>query len=872
MLTKGDILQNRYRIDGLLGQGGMGAVYRAWDLRLSIPLAVKEMSAQPGLDTDTLDDLRSQFQQEATVLARLNHPNLVGVTDYFQEGRNVYLVMKFVAGESLAELIRREGAVPEAQVRTWAAQLLDALAYCHRQGVIHRDIKPQNIIVEPDGDAILVDFGLVKLWDPDDPGTRTVVRGIGTPQYAPPEQYEVAAGHTEPSSDLYSLGATMYHALTGQAPPTATMRVVEPEAFRPISTLAPQVSQRTIDAIEGAMGLARTQRWSTAVEMAGELGVDTRESRTEALGSRTEVMSAGGLTEHMGGVFPSSAKQAPVGDTSGKRKGRVPIWIALAGVVVLGLLAVGTVAALEVTGVVNLGLASRFRPAATLDPANKPTKNAPSLTDTPEVTETALPTETPAPTETPQPSVTPTPTVRATQRPRPTSTRIDIALPTETPTPTPSATTESTGTPAATDTPSPTATTGPTATATASPEPSSGPTGALVDFETFGTWRRGDQPHGDLTQTSTQVKAGSYAAQLDYNFPASDDDFVVFSQSRSLGGTPNSFAIWVYGDGSRHFLNLWVQDAQGEIWSVGMGRVGGAGWQQLTGQLAPGLKWPSGRISGPDNGKVDYPVSFNAVVLDRPGAGPQSGRIYLDEITAWTGTVVAPTAQPASEASPPPTDEATEPAEGVGQILFTVQSSDGTFLYSTDPSWSQMTEVGRADYNSATCVAPGGTVSTLAGQSFNVVTGGTRCNLTERTDACTSPDSNYQLITNFMEGWIYAVLLKNTQDGSETFIYQGKLNTSAGVQWDSGSRYVAFGIGSGIHVVSASSGQFWQAFGGYDEGWTPTFTPDGNSFLYLKPSGGQGNSDVFIVSAEGGAERNLTNAPATPKLCPRWRR
>ncbi|MCK4299253.1 MAG: serine/threonine protein kinase, partial [Planctomycetes bacterium] len=138
-LTTGQVLQNRYRVVSLLGEGGMGAVYRAWDTRLNVPTALKEMIPQPGIDPRTLAQLRQQFRQEAQILARLNHPHLVRVGDFFEEGGNTYLVMDFVAGEGLAELIEREGAQPEKQVVAWAGQLLDALAYCHSQGVIHRD-------------------------------------------------------------------------------------------------------------------------------------------------------------------------------------------------------------------------------------------------------------------------------------------------------------------------------------------------------------------------------------------------------------------------------------------------------------------------------------------------------------------------------------------------------------------------------------------------------------------------------------------------------------------------------------------------------------------------------------------------------------
>ena len=270
-LTPGDILQNRYRIVALLGQGGMGAVYRAWDLRLEVPVALKEQLPQPGLDAGMLAQLRQQFKQEAMTLARLSHPNLVKVMDFFDEGGNVYLVMEFLEGESLADHIAREGVVPEAQVLDWAQQLLHALTYCHSQGIVHRDIKPQNILLRPDGRAVLVDFGLVKLWNPNDPQTRTVMRGMGTPEYAPPEQYGKQGQTTDPRSDIYSLGATLYHALAGQAPPSASDRIADPELFRPVRALNPGVSAATEAAILKALEPTRGARWATAAEMAAAL-------------------------------------------------------------------------------------------------------------------------------------------------------------------------------------------------------------------------------------------------------------------------------------------------------------------------------------------------------------------------------------------------------------------------------------------------------------------------------------------------------------------------------------------------------------------------------------------------------------------------
>ena len=274
-LAPRQILQNRYRVVSPLRQGGMGAVYRAWDTRLNIPIALKEMTAQSDLDSYSLAQLRQQFQQEAVVLARLDHPHLVDVTDFFEEGGNGYLVMKFIEGETLAERIERHGALLEEEALVWAIQLLDALAYCHSQGVIHRDVKPQNVIIRPDGRVVLVDFGLVKLWDSGDPRTKTAMRGMGTPEYAPPEQYDMGPGHTDPRCDIYGLGATLYHALTGQAPPTATQRIAIRSAFQPPRALNRRISPTTEAVMLRAMELTVEDRFPTAQEMAAALGGGT---------------------------------------------------------------------------------------------------------------------------------------------------------------------------------------------------------------------------------------------------------------------------------------------------------------------------------------------------------------------------------------------------------------------------------------------------------------------------------------------------------------------------------------------------------------------------------------------------------------------
>lgn len=157
MLTPGAIVQNRYQVIRLLGQGGFGAVYQARDMRLGQIVALKEnIGGDP-----------RQFQQEALILANLRHPNLPRVSDHFIEPNGArYLVMDFVEGEDLESVLQRQGALPESQVLAWFDQILDAVAYLHIHNIIPRDIKPANIKITPVGQAVLVDFGIAKVFQP----------------------------------------------------------------------------------------------------------------------------------------------------------------------------------------------------------------------------------------------------------------------------------------------------------------------------------------------------------------------------------------------------------------------------------------------------------------------------------------------------------------------------------------------------------------------------------------------------------------------------------------------------------------------------------------------------------------------------------
>ena len=265
-LTPGQILNNRYRIVSLLGQGGFGAVYRAWDLNLSRPCAVKE-------NLDTSPEAQKQFGREAVLLANLSHPNLVRVSDYFfLPGQGQYFVMDFVEGKDLDQMLQGGQPLPVEQVLRWAGQICAALEYLHaqKQPVIHRDLKPANIKIDPEGNAILVDFGIAKIYDPQlrtTQGARAV-----TPGYSPPEQY--GQGHTDTRTDIYALGATLYTALTGIVPPDSVDILAGNEASpAPVHVANPQVPFKVSRALAKAMNVQRTERFASMTEFRQALSV-----------------------------------------------------------------------------------------------------------------------------------------------------------------------------------------------------------------------------------------------------------------------------------------------------------------------------------------------------------------------------------------------------------------------------------------------------------------------------------------------------------------------------------------------------------------------------------------------------------------------
>ena len=289
-LKTGEVLRGRYRICERIGQGGMGNIYLSDDLRLEgRRCALKEVEHDRNVPAKLLKEARQQFLHEATVLARLDHPNLPKVSDYFSIGPRDYLVMDYIPGKDLRlrmlDAKQSNSFLAEEEVLSWANQLADALTYLHNQTppLVHRDVKPSNLKITPNGMLKLVDFGLVKALVPDEM-TVTVIQGRGTALYTPLEQYGGDGVHTDVRSDIYAFGCTLYHLLTNNPPTDARERFLHPSSLPEPRTLNPAISSRIERAILWAMELHPDDR-PPSIEDLRKFLIGTREIPPRPLGS-----------------------------------------------------------------------------------------------------------------------------------------------------------------------------------------------------------------------------------------------------------------------------------------------------------------------------------------------------------------------------------------------------------------------------------------------------------------------------------------------------------------------------------------------------------------------------------------------------------
>ncbi|MEA1977342.1 MAG: protein kinase [Chloroflexota bacterium] len=262
-LKTGSLLRHRYRIEGILGQGGMGAVYKAFDINLGVAVAVKE-------NLFTTEEYARQFRREATILASLRHPNMPRVTDHFViEGEGQYLVMDFIKGVDLRERLEKRGSISEEEALPWFLEICDALVYLHSRNpaILHRDLKPGNIKITPDNRAMLVDFGLAKVVEKG--GATTTGAKAMTPGFSPPEQY--GTGKTDSRTDVYSLGATCYAVLTATIPEDSLERAMGRDELTPIRKRNPRISIALASVISRALAVDPSERYQSIAEFASAM-------------------------------------------------------------------------------------------------------------------------------------------------------------------------------------------------------------------------------------------------------------------------------------------------------------------------------------------------------------------------------------------------------------------------------------------------------------------------------------------------------------------------------------------------------------------------------------------------------------------------
>jgi len=353
MLQTGTVLQGRFLIEQPLAQGGMGAVYLATDQKFGSRVAIKQRTYEHA-------QLAEAFEREARILNSLHHPILPHVSDYFSEPGGHFLVMEYIEGEDLCEKLKGGSGYPVSDVTAWAMELLEGLDYLHSQDppIIHRDIKPGNLKLTTRGNIVLLDFGLAKETSGNTQGVRSVF-GYSR-RYSPLEQIEGAG--TDVRSDIFSLGATLYHLITGKAPADVLARasaivVGREDPLIPVNQVNPNVTAAVAKVIRRAMDLDPEKRFASAAEMRAAMeaavnnaagaaaefaGVDDTEEETTVVSAASDLSDRDDTTPVMvGEVRLQPDRVMPprrVSNPAAAFTQRYAFWM---GVVLLALLAVG---------------------------------------------------------------------------------------------------------------------------------------------------------------------------------------------------------------------------------------------------------------------------------------------------------------------------------------------------------------------------------------------------------------------------------------------------------------------------------------------------------------------------------------------------
>src|SRR5207302_1521155 len=264
----GTTLNGRYRLEARIAAGGMSTVYRALDETLQRQVAIKLMNREVASDSDQLE----RFRREARAVAQLSHPHIVGVMDYGQDGGRPYIVFEFVEGETLKERIRRLGRLPVAEAVAYAIEIARALGAAHARHIVHRDVKPQNVLIDEEGSAKVTDFGIARTLDEE--GLTVDGRVLGTTDYVSPEQ---ALGQpVTGQSDLYSLGVVLYEMLTGEVPFKGDSQVAVAmkhvrEELPDVQMRRPEVSAALAAVVDTATAKRIEDRYADDAELIADL-------------------------------------------------------------------------------------------------------------------------------------------------------------------------------------------------------------------------------------------------------------------------------------------------------------------------------------------------------------------------------------------------------------------------------------------------------------------------------------------------------------------------------------------------------------------------------------------------------------------------